>query len=43
MNFSNKLKLCALKPAKTQSPKTLEVMAENRFKKRNTAEKNLNL
>ncbi|MDR6195698.1 hypothetical protein [Siphonobacter sp. SORGH_AS_0500] len=22
MNFSNKLKLCALKPARTQSPKT---------------------
>ncbi len=26
MNFSNKLKLCALKPARTQSPETLAVI-----------------
>ena len=28
MNFSNKLKLCAPKPARTQSPKTLVVILE---------------
>jgi len=35
MNLSNKLKLCAPKPAQTQSPKTLAVILERHTKKRN--------
>ena len=31
LNFSNKLKLCAQKPARTQSPKTLQAMQRNIF------------
>jgi len=31
LNFSNKLKLCAPKPARTQSPKTLAAIIKQRL------------
>ena len=38
MNFSNKLKLCAPKPARTQSPKTLGVsLAERKNTRQNNS------